>query len=117
MGSHRVVFEDTGPGMAPEVLARLFQSFHTSGKVGGTGLGLSFCKRTMLAFGGDITCESELGRFTRFTLEFPPVAAEDAAALNAAHPSWSDQPAAEGDRVLNGTCSNASKSVTQTASN
>lgn len=43
--------------------------------------------------------------------------AEDAAALNAAHPSWSHQPAAEGDRVLNGTCSNASKSVTQTASN
>src|SRR5690606_35853171 len=35
------------------------------------GLGLAFCKRTMLAFGGDIICESELEKYTRFTLLFP----------------------------------------------
>ena len=80
---HRITFEDTGPGMKPEVLARLFESFHTSGKVGGTGLGLSFCRRTMQAFGGDIGCESELNRFTRFLLRFPQVPAAEMAAHEA----------------------------------
>ncbi|GAC1528855.1 MAG: hybrid sensor histidine kinase/response regulator [Ramlibacter sp.] len=72
-----VTVEDTGPGMKAEVLAHVFESFHTSGKPGGTGLGLSFCKRTMRAFGGDITCESRLGQFTRFTLQFPAVPAQE----------------------------------------
>ncbi|WBY02497.1 response regulator [Ramlibacter tataouinensis] len=80
---HCVTFEDTGPGMKPEVLARAFESFHTSGKAGGTGLGLSFCRRTMQAFGGDIGCESELGRFTRFSLYFPAVPAAEIAAHEA----------------------------------
>lgn len=40
--------------------------------------------------------------------------AADAAALNAAHPKWAGLPAKEGDRVLNGDCSDLSKSVTQT---
>lgn len=83
VGGHCVTFEDTGPGMKPEVLARTFESFHTQGKPGGTGLGLSFCKRTLLAFGGDISCESELGRFTRFTLRFPAVPASEIAAWEA----------------------------------
>ncbi|MFL6694212.1 MAG: response regulator [Ramlibacter sp.] len=78
-----VTVEDTGPGMKAEVLAHVFESFHTSGKQGGTGLGLSFCKRTMRAFGGDISCESRLGQFTRFTLQFPPVRAEEIAAHEA----------------------------------
>ncbi len=83
VGGHCVTFEDTGPGMKPEVLARVFESFHTSGKAGGTGLGLSFCKRTMVAFGGDISCESELGQFTRFVLRFPAVPPSELAAHEA----------------------------------
>ena len=75
--AHTVVVEDTGPGMKPEVLARAFEPFHTAGKSGGTGLGLSFCKRNMVAFGGDISCESELGEFTRFVLRFPAVSSEE----------------------------------------
>jgi two-component system, CAI-1 autoinducer sensor kinase/phosphatase CqsS len=83
VGGHCVTVEDTGPGMKPEVLARVFESFHTSGKPGGTGLGLSFCKRTMVGFGGDISCVSEPNRFTRFELRFPPVAPADIAAHEA----------------------------------
>ncbi|RYF64394.1 MAG: HAMP domain-containing histidine kinase, partial [Comamonadaceae bacterium] len=73
VAAHCITVEDNGPGMSREVLARLFESFHTFGKSGGTGLGLSFCKRTMAAFGGEITAESEPGRFTRFFLDFPAV--------------------------------------------
>ncbi len=49
---------DTGPGVPPEIMPKLFGSFFTSGKKGGTGLGLDFCKRNMQIFNGDIICES-----------------------------------------------------------
>ena len=68
-----VTFEDTGPGMKPEVLSRVFEAFLSVDKPGSTGLGLSFCKRTMLAFGGDIVCESVPKQFTRFVMNFPLV--------------------------------------------
>lgn len=64
---------DSGPGMAPEALEGLFEPFRSVGKSGGTGLGLAYCRRVMLAFGGDIRCESVQGQFTRFTMRFPPV--------------------------------------------
>jgi two-component system, CAI-1 autoinducer sensor kinase/phosphatase CqsS len=69
----RVVVRDTGPGIAPERMGRLFEEFQTAGKSEGTGLGLAFCRRAMRAFGGDITCRSRLGEFTEFTLSFPAV--------------------------------------------
>ena len=37
--------EDTGKGIAPQVMDRLFQAFATHGKANGTGLGLSICKK------------------------------------------------------------------------
>lgn len=70
---HRVIVRDTGPGIPKEVLAHLFESFMTSGKAEGTGLGLSYCKRTMQSFGGDIRCDSVVGEFTQFTLTFPVI--------------------------------------------
>jgi two-component system, CAI-1 autoinducer sensor kinase/phosphatase CqsS len=70
---HKVTVRDTGPGIDKEVLAHLFESFMTSGKAEGTGLGLSYCKRTMQSFGGDIHCDSVVGEFTQFTLTFPPI--------------------------------------------
>ncbi|MES2938645.1 MAG: response regulator [Pseudomonadota bacterium] len=79
IADHTVAVHDTGPGMNPQALARLFEPFHTAGKAGGTGLGLAFCRRTMRAFGGDISCESVQGRFTRFILSFPPVSDADLA--------------------------------------
>jgi signal transduction histidine kinase/CheY-like chemotaxis protein len=71
----RVVVHDTGPGIPPEVMARLFEEFQSSGKSEGTGLGLAFCRRVMRAFGGDIACRSQRGAFTEFTLTFPTVPA------------------------------------------
>nr|WP_255429253.1 response regulator [Ramlibacter albus] len=74
---------DTGPGIKPDVLARLFQPFRTSGKAGGTGLGLSYCRRVVAAFGGTIRCDSVEGSHTEFTLAFPVVAGEELRAKQA----------------------------------
>jgi signal transduction histidine kinase/CheY-like chemotaxis protein len=79
--SPRIVVRDTGPGIAPEFVARLFGEFESTGKRDGTGLGLSFCRRAMCAFGGDITCQSEHGSFTAFTLRFPNAALAPAPAM------------------------------------
>ncbi len=74
---HRVYVKDTGPGIPPENINKLFNPFFTSGKKGGTGLGLAYCKRVMKAFGGDISCRSEQGKYTEFVLDFPVVGAEE----------------------------------------
>jgi len=66
-----VLVRDTGPGIGKENLARIFDTFFKSGKKGGTGLGLAYCKRAMHLFGGDITCDSVQGKYTEFTLSFP----------------------------------------------
>ena len=41
---------DTGPGIEPEEISKIFDDFFTTGKSGGTGLGLAFCKRNMNIF-------------------------------------------------------------------
>jgi CheY-like chemotaxis protein/signal transduction histidine kinase len=73
VADQQVKVHDTGPGVAPDALARLFQPFASVGKAGGTGLGLAYCRRVMRAFGGEIECESVLGEYTQFTLRFPKV--------------------------------------------
>jgi two-component system, CAI-1 autoinducer sensor kinase/phosphatase CqsS len=70
---NRVVVRDTGPGIPPDQLGRLFGEFSSAGKAEGTGLGLAFCRRAMRAIGGDIDCRSEPGQFTEFILSFPTV--------------------------------------------
>ncbi len=70
---NKVKVKDTGPGIPPENLDKLFDAYFTSGRKGGTGLGLSYCKRVMRAFGGDINCESAEGEYTKFTLTFPVI--------------------------------------------
>jgi len=69
----QIAVHDDGPGMTPDVLKNLFEPFRSVGKIGGTGLGLAYCHRTMRAFGGQISCKSVLGSHTEFTLIFPPV--------------------------------------------
>ncbi|HZY18526.1 MAG TPA: response regulator [Ramlibacter sp.] len=73
VGSHQVKVRDNGPGIAPDVLAGLFEPFRSVGKSGGTGLGLAYCQRVMKAFAGEIRCESRQGEFTEFTLRLPPI--------------------------------------------
>ena len=74
---NRIYVKDTGPGIPQENLGKLFDAFFTSGKKGGTGLGLSYCKRIMKAFGGDITCDSVQREYTEFTLSFPVISDEE----------------------------------------
>jgi signal transduction histidine kinase len=71
---------DTGIGMDEVTLGKVFQPFFTTKTVGrGTGLGLSISHGIMQDHGGSISCESEAGRGTTFTLRFPRyVSAEDA---------------------------------------
>ncbi|MDX2227852.1 MAG: response regulator [Verrucomicrobiae bacterium] len=73
-----VIFEirDSGIGMTPEQLKRLFKEFSqaddsTTRKYGGTGLGLAICKKFAELMGGTITVESAPGRGTTFTLHLP----------------------------------------------
>ena len=49
---------DTGPGIAPEILGRLFQPFATAAKASGLGLGLFFARQAVIDDGGEIWAES-----------------------------------------------------------
>jgi signal transduction histidine kinase len=67
---------DTGIGMTPEQMGKLFQEFSqasssTASKYGGTGLGLAISKRFCQMMGGDITVASEPGRGSTFTIRLP----------------------------------------------
>ena len=61
---------DNGPGVAPEVLDRLFKPFVTS-KLHGLGMGLSICRIIVEAHGGTIKVESEPGAGAAFTVRLP----------------------------------------------
>jgi two-component system, sporulation sensor kinase E len=65
-----LLFGDTGSGIKPEDLARLFQPYHTT-KPGGHGLGLMIVQRIMRGHGGQAAIESKEGVGTVVTLEFP----------------------------------------------
>ncbi len=68
---------DTGIGISPENIRRIFDPFFSTkgvwGKdaVHGTGLGLSICKNIFNSFGGDITVESTVGKGTTFSVTLP----------------------------------------------
>jgi len=69
---------DTGIGMTPEQMSKLFQEFSqasstTASKYGGTGLGLVISRRFCQMMGGDITVESESGRGSTFTIRLPRI--------------------------------------------
>ena len=72
-GQVLVTVRDTGCGIAPEVRDRIFEPFFTTKEVGkGTGLGLSIAKTIIVdRHRGKLSCESELGHGTVFTIELP----------------------------------------------
>lgn len=65
-----VIIEDTGPGIQPAHLEKVFEPYFTT-KEKGTGLGLSIVKHNIELYGGSVQIESELGKGTRFHLQFP----------------------------------------------
>ncbi len=69
---------DTGPGIAPEHLSRVFQPFFTTkGMTTGTGLGLSISRDIVRRFGGEIEVRSEKGVGTLFMVSLPARPPED----------------------------------------
>jgi PAS domain S-box-containing protein len=71
---NKLHFKDTGQGIPPEILPKIFDRFFTEGTHQGTGVGLSFCKMVMVSLGGKIECYSQLGEYTEFVLYFPGIA-------------------------------------------
>lgn len=72
-----IVVEDSGEGISPEFISRIFQDFtqdlrhdHSS-QIHGTGLGLAICDRLCRLMGGSISVESELGSGSRFQVRLP----------------------------------------------
>ena len=61
---------DTGCGIDDQTLLKMFDAFYTT-KDGGSGLGLPTARKIIEAHGGRISVQSELGRGTKFVLEFP----------------------------------------------
>ena len=82
-GSEWIVFRivDTGIGLTPEKLLRLFQDFtqadaSTTRKFGGTGLGLALTRRFCQMMGGDVTVSSVPGEGSTFTIKLPAIVSE-----------------------------------------
>jgi signal transduction histidine kinase/CheY-like chemotaxis protein/HAMP domain-containing protein len=77
----QMTISDTGIGMTPEQLGRLFQAFSqadasTTKKFGGTGLGLAITRHFCRLLGGDITVASQAGKGSTFTIILPHQALE-----------------------------------------
>ena len=66
----RVTIEDNGPGIPADLLESVFEPYHTT-KEKGTGLGLAIVRHNTELYGGTVEIESELGKYTRFNLQFP----------------------------------------------
>jgi signal transduction histidine kinase len=90
-GTVDLIVRDTGCGIPPDKLPRIFDPYFTTkggpdetGK-GGTGLGLSSCRQIIEAHRGRIRVESTLGKGTQFTIKLPmaspPAVADDGAAV------------------------------------
>jgi PAS domain S-box-containing protein len=71
-GTLEIVVRDSGCGIAPAALARIFDPFYTTKPVGeGTGLGLAISYDIVRRLGGTIAVDSELGRGASFTVSLP----------------------------------------------
>jgi len=67
-----IIIEDNGTGIPPEILDKIFDPEFTTKKTGeGTGIGLWIARREIERIGGEITVESQVGKFTRFAVTVP----------------------------------------------
>ncbi len=86
-GRARVEVSDTGSGIEPEHLGRIFDPFYTTNPTGeGTGLGLSICHGIVKELGGDIEVTSTSRKGTTFALSLPAVDASEAELRPASEP-------------------------------
>ncbi len=69
---HTIHVTDTGCGISPETLPRLFDAFSSTKGSRGTGLGLACCQKIVKEHGGAIECSSEPGKGSTFTVFLPP---------------------------------------------
>jgi signal transduction histidine kinase/ligand-binding sensor domain-containing protein len=67
----RLEVEDTGPGIAPENLERIFEPFFSTKPETGVGLGLGMVRKLVLLYGGTVEVRSAVGQGTRFVLTLP----------------------------------------------
>lgn len=71
---NRLIFMDTGTGIAPDILPHIFEKFFTASEnFAGAGIGLALSKRVLESFMGSIECTSEYGKFTKFTVYLPNI--------------------------------------------
>jgi signal transduction histidine kinase len=78
-GNVRIDVADTGTGIAPDLLPRIFEPWVTTKASGrGTGLGLSITREVVADHGGTITVKSEVGAGSAFTIELPAASAPEA---------------------------------------
>ncbi len=76
-GGAVVEVADTGSGIPADLLSRIYDPFFTTKEIGkGTGLGLSITYGIVQEHGGTITCDSQVGQGTRFTIRLPLAAME-----------------------------------------
>ena len=65
-----IQIEDNGPGIPPDLLAKVFQAYFST-REKGTGLGLAIVKHNTEMYGGQVQVDSVLGKGTRFIVTFP----------------------------------------------
>jgi len=65
-----LLIQDNGPGIAPELLEKIWRPFFTT-KTAGIGLGLAIVRRIVWEHGGDIACTSAEGQGTGFHIVLP----------------------------------------------
>ncbi len=96
-GSYAISVSDTGCGMTPEFLDRIFLPFERDGlgytnKTEGTGLGMTITKSLVDLMGGEIEVESALGRGSTFTITLPLRLAEAEEVAEAAGAGAAEEP-------------------------